>query len=80
MPTAMTTYMFGIVDEKLGLRRFSGESDHASQIAFSARISDLIPAISGVLQIRVGIFADRLVGEALTELKFLASRALHGHS
>lgn len=49
----------------------------ANQVAFSARMSDLIPAISGVLLIRVGIFADRLVGEILAELKLLVQEALH---
>jgi Fic family protein len=48
-----------------------------NKIAFSARISDLIPAISGVLQIRTSIFADRLVGEILAELKLLVQQALH---
>jgi len=46
------------------------------QVAFSARISDLIPVISGVLQIRIGLFADRLISEILAEMKLLVQQAL----
>jgi Fic family protein len=49
-----------------------------NEIAFSARIGDLIPAISGVLQIRTSLFADRIVGEMLRELLSAAGNALNG--
>lgn len=47
---------------------------------FSARMDELVPAVSGVLQIRAGLVAQRLVGEMLAELKPLAERALHGQT
>jgi hypothetical protein len=47
-----------------------------SKIVFSARVSDLIPTVSGVLQIRTSMFADRLVGEILAEMKLLVQQAL----
>jgi Fic family protein len=45
---------------------------------FSARVDELIPSISGVLQIRAGLFAERSIGEMLKELKPLAEKALRG--
>jgi len=47
---------------------------------FSAKISDLIPVISGVLQIRIGLFADRLISEILAEMKLLVQKALEFQS
>ena len=41
-------------------------------------MNELVPTVSGVLQIRVELFADRLIGEMLGELKFLAEDALRG--
>jgi len=41
-------------------------------------MDDLIPSISGVLQIRISLFVDRFVGEMLKELRVLAERALRG--
>lgn len=45
---------------------------------FAARMDELIPSLSAVLQIRVGLFAERIVGEMLAELKSRAERALPG--
>jgi len=42
---------------------------------FSARMDELIPAISGVLQIRISLFAERVIGEVLAELKTLAEKS-----
>lgn len=53
-------------------------SFNTKEKSFSARMNELIPAPSGVLQIRVGLFADRLIGEMLVELKSLAENALRG--
>ena len=50
--------------------------DHKDK--FSARMDELLPAISGVLQIRIALFAERVVGEVLAELKFLAEQAVKG--
>ena len=50
------------------------------KVAFSARMSDLLPSVSGVLMIRIDLFTDRLVGEVLAELKVLAQQALRGQS
>jgi Fic family protein len=52
--------------------------DDEREIAFAARMDDLIPSISGVLQIRISLFVDRFVGEMLKELRVLAERALRG--
>jgi hypothetical protein len=45
-------------------------------VAFSARMDELIPSISGVLQIRLGIFSDREIGEMLVQLKRLAESSM----
>ncbi len=47
---------------------------------FSARMDELVPTISGVLQISVGLFSERVVGEMLAELTPLAKKALHGQT
>jgi Fic family protein len=47
---------------------------------FPARMDELIPSISGVLQIRVALFAESVVGEMLAELKQLAEKVLRGES
>jgi Fic family protein len=43
---------------------------------FSARVDEVIPAISGPLQIRLTLFAERVVAEMFAELKNLAQNAL----
>jgi hypothetical protein len=48
------------------------------EIALASRMDELVPSVSGVLQIRVGLFIDRIVGEMLTELKSLAAMSLRG--
>lgn len=72
-------------DDDMLLARIVGENAEVvylvtHQVAFSAKISDLIPAISGVLQIRVGLFADRLISEILAEMKPLVQQALETQS
>ncbi len=47
-----------------------------AQIVFSARIDELVPSISGVLQIRVGLLAERLISDLLVDLMILAKKAL----
>ena len=47
---------------------------------FSARMDELVPTVSGVLQIRAGLVAERVVGEMLAELTPLAEKALHGQT
>jgi Fic family protein len=43
-----------------------------------ARMDEVVPDISGVLQIRLNMFADRILGEMLAELKPLAEKSLRG--
>jgi hypothetical protein len=45
---------------------------------FTARIDEVIPAISGVLQMRLSMFAEGLVGEMLQQLRILAENAIRG--
>ncbi|MGO9336164.1 MAG: Fic family protein [Terracidiphilus sp.] len=64
-------------------RDASGEDDFQlrhrdGEIIFAARIDEIIPSVSGVLRIRVTLFAERVVGEMLAELKSRAERALPG--
>jgi Fic family protein len=47
--------------------------------AFVARVDELIPAISGVLQIRLRIFAERIANELFAELKDKARGAMGKH-
>jgi Fic family protein len=49
-----------------------------TEMAFSARLDELVPSPSGVLQLRAGLFAERVVREMLAELKPLAEKALRG--
>ncbi len=51
-----------------------------TKVVFSARVDELIPSRSGVLQIRVGLFVDQIAGEMLEELKPLTEKALRGQS
>jgi len=46
---------------------------------FTARVDEVIPALSGVLQIRLSMFAERLVGEILHQLKELAEKSIRGN-
>lgn len=55
------------------------EAPMATEFGFSARVDELIPLLSGVLRIRAGIFAERIIGEMLSELKPLAEKALRGN-
>jgi Fic family protein len=52
--------------------------DNERKIEFSARMVEIVPSISGVLQMRVRSFAERIVGEMLKELRPLAEKALQG--
>jgi Fic family protein len=45
-------------------------------VSFTARVDELIPHISGVLQIRMGLFAERVLGEMLQELKERAEQSI----
>lgn len=56
------------------------EPPMGTELAFSARVDELIPSVSGVLQIRAGIFAERIIGEMLSELRPLAEKVLRGNS
>jgi hypothetical protein len=44
---------------------------------FTARVDEVLPAISGVLQMRAGMFAERVVAEMLAELKLEVDRVNH---
>jgi Fic family protein len=57
-------------DDEVQLERADGKE------SFTARISELFPAISGVLQIRLSIFAERVAGAMLTEIKSALEKAL----
>lgn len=50
-------------DDEFQLRHRDGDD------VFKARVDDVLPAISGFLQIRVQMFAERVVAEALADLK-----------
>lgn len=58
---------------------FGSEAPMGTEVAFSARADELIPSLSEALQIRAGIFADRVIGEMLGELRPLAEKALRGN-
>jgi hypothetical protein len=45
---------------------------------FTARMDEVIPSISGVLTIRLRMFAERLVGELLDQLRMYAETAMRG--
>lgn len=47
---------------------------------FSARMDELIPSASGLLQIRIGLFVERIVGEMLNELRSDAEKVLRGET
>lgn len=60
------------VDDDIQLERADGKE------SFVARVSELFPSISGVLQIRIALFAERVAGAMLTELKSVVESALRG--
>jgi Fic family protein len=43
---------------------------------FAARMDEVVPATSGILQIRLNMFAERVVSEMLADLSLLAAKAL----
>ena len=47
--------------------------------SFAAQIADLIPRVSGVVKIRAGVFANRVLTGLLDELTDLAQQSLRGH-
>jgi len=57
-------------DDEIQLRRKDGSE------MFLARMEEVLPALSGILQIRLNMFAERVVGEMLSELKVLAEISL----
>ncbi|HTW62557.1 MAG TPA: Fic family protein [Terracidiphilus sp.] len=44
--------------------------------SFVARVCELIPSVSGILQIRLGLFAERVAGVMLSELRAAVERVL----
>lgn len=46
---------------------------------FEARMDEATPRLSSVLQLRITMFADRVVGEVLSELKSRAEASLRKH-
>ncbi|MGA2048417.1 MAG: Fic family protein [Terracidiphilus sp.] len=46
--------------------------------SFVARVGDVIPSISGVLQMRISLFAERAAGAMLAELRFAVEKMLRG--
>ncbi len=45
--------------------------------SFEARITELIPVVSAVLQMRMSIAVQRIIGELISELKGRASESLN---
>jgi hypothetical protein len=45
---------------------------------FTARIDELVPTVSGVSQIRIKMFVDRVIGELLAELNLRAQAVKMG--
>jgi hypothetical protein len=43
---------------------------------FSARVDEVQPTISGILQFRLNMFAERILGDALTAMKVLVATAM----
>jgi hypothetical protein len=60
------------VDDDIRLDRADGKE------SFVARVSEVIPSVSGVLQIRMALFAERVAGEMLADLRSVIERALRG--
>jgi Fic family protein len=60
------------VDDEIQLERADGKD------SFVARVSDIIPAISGMLQIRITLFAERVAGAMLAEFKTNVEKILGG--
>ncbi len=60
------------VDDDIQLERADSED------SFVAQVNDIVPSVSGVLQIRIALFAERVAGEMLTELKTTIEKALRG--
>jgi Fic family protein len=52
--------------------------NHKNSDAFSARIDDVIPALSSVLEIRIRMFAEGLLSRSLEELANAAAAAYRG--
>jgi hypothetical protein len=48
------------------------ENSNDQSDVFAARMEEVEPAISGILQIRLKMFAERIVSEMLMELRNLA--------
>jgi hypothetical protein len=51
---------------------------NASHDTFTAKLEELMPGPSGMLQTRVSLFAERIVGEMLAELSEQADKKLRG--
>jgi hypothetical protein len=60
-------------DDDILIRRQKADG---SADSFGARVDEIVPTFLGVLQIRIKMFADRIVKEMLAELKQEAERAL----
>lgn len=59
-------------DDDIQIREGNGKT------VFVARMEEVIPSFSGVLQIRIAMFAESFAGRVLSELAKLAARALRG--
>ncbi len=62
-------------DDDIQIGIFRGSNVEIPRERFTARMDELIPGLSGVLQIRLGMFADRVIGELLAELGVTATMA-----
>jgi Fic family protein len=60
------------VEDEIQLERADGKD------SFVARVSDVIPGISGMLQIRITLFTERVAGEMLAEFKSKVEKLLRG--
>jgi Fic family protein len=63
-------------DDDIQLVRMLNVSQLSTEDAFAARVDQLVPAMSGILQIRLNMFAERLVKEMFAELRDKAEKAL----
>jgi Fic family protein len=70
-----------VTDDDVQLSLERGDQQALStkgEIVLTSRMDELVPSISGVLYIRLSLFADRIVGEALAEMKPFAEKSLRG--
>jgi hypothetical protein len=53
-----------------------GSTSTTRETLFSVRMDELVPSVSGVLRLRIGLIVDRLVQDMLSDLKTLTKKAM----